>query len=134
MRRLLLALALISLAVPASAHHSSANYDTGKEIVLKGVVTAWLFGNPHCVLRFDTRDDTRTVRNWAAEVQNPTEMTRLGWSRRSFAAGDAVTVTLKPGRGGAPIGLIVKVLLPNGQTLYANGQPTGGKPSPPPRP
>ena len=134
MRPVLLAFALTSLAVPLYAHHSSANYDTEKEIVLKGVVTAWLFGNPHCVLRFDTRDDTRTVRNWAAEVQNPTEMTRLGWSRRSFAARDVVTVSLKPGRGGAPIGLIVKVVLPNGQTLYANAPPTRGTQSTPARP
>jgi hypothetical protein len=134
MRRRLLRVSLaafvLTLAVPSFGHHSTANYDSGKEIVLTGVVTAWVWSNPHCVLRFDARDDTRTVRSWAVEVQNPTEMTRRGWNRRSFNVGDTVTVSLKPGKDGVPIGLIVKAVLPNGQTFYANGPPAGPRSAP----
>jgi len=46
-------------------------------------------------------------------------MTSRGWSRRSFNLGDAVTVSLKSGKDGVPVGLITTVVLPNGQTLYA---------------
>jgi hypothetical protein len=53
-------------------------------------------------------------------------MTSRGWSRRSFNVGDAVTVSLKPGKDGVPIGLITTVVLPNGQTLYAGGPPPAG--------
>jgi hypothetical protein len=120
------AIVLAGLAAPSFAHHSAANYDTQKEIVLKGVVTAWLWRNPHCILQFDARDDTGTVRNWSVEVQNPTDMTKRGWSRRSFAVGDAVTVSLKPGKDGVPIGLISMVVLPSGNTLYAEGPPPAG--------
>ena len=123
---LLAAIALTTAAVPSFAHHSTANYDTEKEIVLKGVVTAWLWSNPHCILRFDAKDDTGTVRNWAVEVQNPTAMTGRGWSRRSFDVGDAVTVSLKPGRDGVATGLITTVVLPNGNTLYGLGPPPAG--------
>jgi hypothetical protein len=42
-----------------------------------------------------------------------------------------VTVTLKPGRDGAPIGLITTVLLPNGHTLSASGPETAGARSTP---
>ena len=130
-RLCLTAIVLTGLAAPSVAHHSSANYDTQKEIVLKGVVTAWLWSNPHCVLSFDARDATGKVRNWSAEVQNPTNMTSRGWSRRSFTVGDMVTVTLKPGRDGAPIGLITTVLLPNGHTLNASGPEAAGARSTP---
>jgi hypothetical protein len=40
-RRCLAAIVLIGLAVPSFAHRSSANYDSQREIVLKGVVTSW---------------------------------------------------------------------------------------------
>ena len=42
-------------------------------------MTDWIWANPHCFLKFDAKDDTGTVRNWAVEVSNPTDMTaRLG--------------------------------------------------------
>ena len=77
------------------------------------------------------KDETGTVRNWSVEVQNPTNMTSRGWSRRSFTVGDMVTVTVKPGRDGAPIGLITTVLLPNGHTLSASGPEAAGASSTP---
>ena len=44
-RRCLAAIVLIGLAVPSFAHHSTANYDSQKEIVLKRVVTSWPGGS-----------------------------------------------------------------------------------------
>ena len=44
-------------------------------------MTEWIWANPHCFLKFDAKDDTGTVRNWAVEVSNPTDMTRRGWAR-----------------------------------------------------
>jgi hypothetical protein len=118
----LLQMVLIFAAIsePALAHHSAANYDLSKEVVVKGTVTEWIWQNPHCVLRFDAKDDNGTVRAWTAEVQNPTSMTTRGWSRRTFAVGDLVTVSLRPERQGLPTGLITQVVLPNGQTLLAD--------------
>src|SRR6266581_890034 len=82
-------------------------------------VTEWIWSNPHCFLKFDTNDDTGTVRNWAVETQSPTSMTPRGWSRTSFKAGDEVTVTIEPVKNGQPIGRILHVILPNGQKLIA---------------
>ena len=110
---------VVAPAVPVMAHHSSATFDVGMEITLKGVVTEWFWANPHCFLRFDAKDDTGAVRHWAAETQNPVTMTPLGWSKTSFKAGDDVTVKLQPSRNGAPVGRIVSVLLPDGRTLVA---------------
>ena len=119
--RVLGALVLIAAAaVPAGAHHSAANYDQSKEVTLRGTVVEWIWQNPHCFLKFDANDSSGATRRWTVEVQNPTTMTQHGWSRRMFAAGDMVTVSLHPERDGAPTGLITKVVLPNGKTFDAD--------------
>jgi len=110
---------VISAAV--SAHHGTASFDTTKDLTLKGTVTDWIWANPHCFLKFDAMDETGTVRNWAVEVSNPTDMTKRGWARSSFEVGDMVTVNLQPVKNGAPIGRLKTVLLPGGSTLSANG-------------
>ena len=125
------AVGLFAASVPLVAHHGAASFDTTKELTLKGSVTEWIWANPHCFLKFDAKDDTGTVRNWAVEVSNPTDMTRLGWARRSFKGGDEVTVTLQPVKSGAPVGRLRSVVLPNGQTLGSGGG-RGGPPQPPP--
>lgn len=116
---LIAAAGLLLVAVPLVAHHGAAALDTGKEITLKGGVTEWIWSNPHCFLKFDAKDDTGTVRNWAVETQNPTTMTLRGWSRTSFKFGDEVTVTIEPVKNGQPVGRILHVILPNGQKLIA---------------
>ena len=126
---LLAIVGLLIAAVPLVAHHGNASFDTTKELTLKGTVTEWIWANPHCFLKFDAKDDTNTVRNWATEVSNPTDMTKRGWARTTFKAGDAVTVTLQPVKGGAPVGRIRNVILPNGQTLGTGGPaPARGTP------
>jgi hypothetical protein len=127
----ILAVVLLAASAPLVAHHGAASFDTTKELTLKGTVTDWIWANPHCFLKFDAKDDTGTVRNWAVEVSNPTDMTRLGWARTSFKFGDEVTVTLQPVKSGAPVGRIRSVVLPNGQTL-GNGGGRGAPPPPPP--
>jgi hypothetical protein len=114
-----IAAGVLLLSVPLIAHHGAAALDTGKEVTVKGTVTEWIWSNPHCFLQFDAKDDAGTVRNWAVETQNPTAMTQRGWSRTSFKAGDAVTVTLEPVKNGQPIGRLLTIVLPNGEKLVA---------------
>jgi hypothetical protein len=124
---------LTLFGVSLAAHHGAASFDTTKELTLKGTVTEWIWANPHCFLKFDAKDDTGAVRNWAVEVSNPTDMTRLGWARTSFKFGDEVTVTLQPFKNGAPVGRLRRVVLPNGETLGTGGG-RGAAPPPPPAP
>jgi hypothetical protein len=112
---------LVLISVPVGAHHGTASFDTTKDLTLKGTVTDWIWANPHCFLKFDAMDETGTVRNWAVEVSNPTDMTKRGWARSSFKVGDMVTVNLQPVKNGAPIGRLRSVVLPDGSTLTAMG-------------
>jgi hypothetical protein len=113
------AIGILLVSVPLAAHHGAAALDTGKEITLRGTVTEWIWSNPHCFLKFDAKDDTGNVRNWAVETQNPTSMTQRGWSRSSFKVGDEVTVIVEPVKNGQPVGRILTAILANGQKLIA---------------
>jgi hypothetical protein len=113
----LVAVCFLAVSVPLSAHHGAAGYNMDKEIVMKATVTDWLWANPHCFLKYDTTDDAGALSHWAVEVSNPTDMTKRGWSKRSLKPGDEVTVTVRPAKNGAPVGQLLKVVLPNGQTL-----------------
>jgi hypothetical protein len=114
----LLVLAAVVTASPALwAHHGAATFDTTTELKLKGVVTEWLWFNPHCFLKFDVKDESGKVTNWAVESGNPTDMTKRGWGRASFKPGAEVTVTLQPSKSGQPVGRIMSVTLADGTTF-----------------
>ena len=117
-----LALALAGAALllgPVSvvAHHGAATFDTSAEITVKGTVTEWVWSNPHCILRLDVKAEDGTVTNWSVATGNVADASKRGWARRSFAPGDAVTVTIQPARSGAPVGMIRTVVLADGRTL-----------------
>ncbi len=99
------------------AHHGAATFDTENEITVKGTVTEWTWSNPHCILRVDVKDADGTVRNWAVATSNVADVSKRGWSRRSFAAGDAVTILIQPAKSGAPVGMIKNVMLADGTKL-----------------
>ena len=108
---------VLAVPIPLPAHHGSAGYDMEKQLVMKGIVTEWLWANPHCFLKYDTTDDSGAVAHWAAEVSNPIDMTKRGWSKHTLNPGDHVMVTVRPAKNGAPVGQLLKVVLPDGQTL-----------------
>jgi len=101
------------------AHHANAVFDVGKRVTLKATVTEWFWANPHCLLGLDVKGDDGKVVHWVAETQAPPNMIPFGWSKQSFAAGDAVTVTIEPVKNGQPLGRILQAVLPDGKTLVA---------------
>jgi hypothetical protein len=110
-------LSFLAISAPLAAHHGTAGYDMEKELVMKGTVTEWLWANPHCFLKYDTTDDKGEVAHWAVEVSNPVDMTKRGWTKHSINVGDQVLVTVRPAKNGAPVGQLLKVVVPSGQTL-----------------
>jgi len=121
--------AVLFFMAPLTAHHGAASFDNGKEVTLKGTVTDWIWSNPHCFLKFDVTDATGT-KSWMVETQNPTDMSRRGFARTSFKAGDAVTVIVEPLKNGLPVGRIKSVTLANGQTLVAIAAAPAAEPQP----
>ena len=54
---LLIVVAALSIQNPLLAHHSSAAFDAGKKVILKGTVKEWVYSNPHCMLLLDVKAD-----------------------------------------------------------------------------
>jgi hypothetical protein len=119
----IVALALL-VPVASVAHHGSAIYDETKAVFVKGVVTEWLWANPHCLLEFDVKDDKGNVVHWTAEVSNPPDMIARGWSRKMFKAGDEVDIAMIAAKNGEPIGRIARVTV-NGKTFEGMGRVPG---------
>ena len=117
LRALGVVLVLLTASVPLLAHHGAAQFDVGKKVTVKGTVVEWFWANPHCFLKFDVKDDSGNVVNWVTETTNGPDMIERGWSKQTFKAGDEVTVTIEPVKNGKPVGRVIQVVLPNGQTL-----------------
>src|SRR5579863_10204592 len=108
---LIVALGALVGPVALLAHHGSAIYDESKAVVVKGVVTDWVWANPHCLVEFDVKDDKGQSVHWTAEVSNPPDMIARGWSRKMFKPGDEVTLTMIVAKSGEPIGRIARVIV-----------------------
>jgi hypothetical protein len=118
---LLRSIALISsLLMPGAvfAHHGTAvSYDESKTITLTGVVTKFVWSNPHAHILFDVTDESGTVVHWAAEGSSPANWAKLGWNRATLKDGDKITITMHPSKAGTPVGVVTKVVTPDGKTL-----------------
>jgi len=129
------AVGLLTVSIPLFAHHGYASYDTDKKVTLKGTVTRWLWSNPHCLLQIDVTDDTGHVVHWIAETENPSTLSRIGWTEKSLKTGDQITVTALPVKSGNPVGRIIDVVLSSGQKLPGRVNPaTEVKPEDPAKP
>ena len=108
---------LLAVSSPLQAHHGASGYDLEKQLTMKGTVTQWLWANPHCFVKYDSTDDKGAVVHWAAEVSNPIDMTKRGWTMHTLSVGDQVTVTVRPAKNGSPVGQLMKIVLPDGKEL-----------------
>lgn len=108
---------------PLVAHHGYAAYDTDKKVTLKGTVTRWLWSNPHCLLQFDVTDDNGHVVHWITETENPSTMSRNGWTEKSLKVGDQITVAALQVKNGNSVGRIIDVTLSSGQKLAGRVNP-----------
>ena len=124
MRNLILSILFVLVGVftvsaPVFAHHGNASYDYEKTITLKGTVTQWLWANPHCLLKFDVKDDKGELQHWVTEASGPVDMLRIGWSSTALKTGDEITIDLMPSKNGTPVGRIRQVTLSDGTVLKA---------------
>jgi Family of unknown function (DUF6152) len=121
---------LLMICVPAFAHHGGSDYDTIHLKTLKGTVTEFLWENPHCQVFFDVNEvKAGNAVHWGIETLAPGVLKRAGWSPKTLQPGDQITVTFAPSRKGTPVGLIRKVILPDG-TMLTGGSIAGSDPLP----
>ena len=102
-RPLTLIASLLMLVAPAFAHHGNSAYDETARVPIKGVVTEFIWTNPHSQVYLDVKGKDGSIVHWAVETNSPGILTRAGWTRRSVKPGDEVTIILCPAKNGAPV-------------------------------
>jgi len=89
--------ALATFSTPLAAHHSTANFDSGRTETVTGVVTYVSFTNPHSFIDMDvaTPDGSTPYKIFAT---SKVVLLRYGWRPDSIAAGDTITIVGRPDR------------------------------------
>ena len=125
-RRISFGLSALLAAGLASAHHSAAMFDAGKEITLTGTVKEFQWMSPHCWIQLlvpdEAHPDAAPV-EWGIEMDNPTGLARHGWKPGSLKPGDGVIVVAHPLRDGTSGAQVVSV--------SKDGKPIGKSADPP---
>lgn len=94
---------ILFYAVPVFAHHSfAAEFDAGKLITLKGIITKVEMTNPHGWLYINVREEDGSVQNWAVETGVPRALIRAGGNRETLAPGTEIIVEGWLARDGTP--------------------------------
>jgi hypothetical protein len=100
------------LSVPASAHHSHANYNTSEFTIVSGTITEVVWTNPHVWLYLDVVNAQGRPQKWAMEGGSVTSLMRGGWQRNSIKPGDKITVRcnrLRDGSDGCLLGFVTNI-------------------------
>ena len=135
-RKRTLLLSLISIAVlslPVLAHHGSAiSYETklDKAVTMKGVVTEFVWRNPHVYIIYNVKDANGKTVEWSAETSSPATMTgEHNWNRNIIKPGDEITFTLLPSKIAASAGILYKAVGANGKVLLEDKSRLRGDPT-----
>jgi hypothetical protein len=116
-------------ATSASAHHSTAMFEWGKEKTIEGTIDKWEWTQPHTFVWVVVPGAGGKVQQWGFEGMSPSWLGRRGWNLRTLSRGDKVKIAYYPLRDGRQGGFFVRVTLPDGKVLQA--LPGGGGPPPP---
>ena len=118
------------LGVSASAHHSTAMFDWGKEKKLEGTIDKFQWTQPHAFIWVNVSGKAGKAQAFGLEGMSPSWLGRHEWSSKSLAAGQKVDIDYYPLRDGRPGGFFVRVTMPDGKVL--EGLPGGPGRGPPP--
>jgi Family of unknown function (DUF6152) len=109
---------LLAFSGSVFAHHGTgASYDNSKPTQLKGIVTEFVWANPHAQLYFNVKDAKGNVVEWAGELNSPGVLRQQNWTKTTFKAGDEITITVFPSKAGTPVGVVDR-----GKPIIVNGK------------
>jgi hypothetical protein len=120
-RVLLLAILAVAASSLALAHHSYSAFDMTGTKTVTGTVTKFDWSNPHSWIWIDVKNEQGVVETWGIEGMSPNFLARRGWTRTTLKAGDKITLTFHPIRGGEKGGSFLSAVKANGEPLVQGG-------------
>jgi hypothetical protein len=110
--------AVLFASGPILAHHGEANYDTEKEVTIKGTVTNFQFINPHVQIFMDVKNDNGEIEKWSGEARSPSMLVRVGgWNKNTVKPGDVITAIGFRAKNGANVLRLKKIVLADGREM-----------------
>ncbi|MBX2848531.1 MAG: hypothetical protein KTR16_09425 [Acidiferrobacterales bacterium] len=114
--RLAFSLTMISLLVTtlAKAHHAIVStYNPQENTAVQGVVTRFLFKNPHARVYFNVTNADGSVTQWVGDGSASTILRREGWTAETLEPGDFIQIIGSSSRDGSPMVMMDSVSLLN---------------------
>ena len=113
--------ALVSVAVPLSAHHSwPVSYS--QLVTVKGTVTEFMWGNPHPMITIEVRTNDGRIEKWLIGGPAINRMEASGWTKTTVKPGDVITGTGYQFGDGQKIIRLERVVLPDGKEIRVYGR------------
>ena len=114
-------LALVSAALPLSAHHSWP-VNTSKLVTVKGTVMEFTWENPHPMITLEVRTDDGKLEKWSVGGPAINRMEANGWSKSTVKPGDVITGIGYQYSNGQKIIRLERVVLADGRELRVYGR------------
>lgn len=111
------AVMVLMIGLPLSAHHGNAAYDTTKTVTVKGTITDFEFINPHVMVFFEAKNDSGNIEKWQGELTSPNHLMRTGWTKGTLKAGDQITFSGLRAKSGAATLWITKIIATDGHEI-----------------
>ena len=100
--RLFVLLAVLALAAPSFAHHSTSMYDMAHPVTVTGTVKRFEWTNPHAFVYLEVKDEKGAVVEWEVEMMSLNHLRGYGWTAKTVKAGDMISATGGAAKSGAP--------------------------------
>jgi uncharacterized protein DUF6152 len=114
-------LALVSAAVPLSAHHSWP-VDTSRLVTVKGTVVEFAWENPHPMISLEVRAGDGKLEKWMVGGPAINRMEANGWTKTTVRPGDIITGIGYQYSNGQKVVRLERVVLANGRELRVYGR------------
>ena len=100
MKNFILSFSFFLITAPVMTHHSDAGYDFDSLVAFEGVVSRYVFRNPHVMIYVENTDNSADPIEWEIETGSVPIMSRSGWASSLLNPGDVVTIRAHPERSG----------------------------------
>jgi uncharacterized protein DUF6152 len=114
-------LALVSVAVPLSAHHS---WPVNQErlVTVKGTVMEFMWANPHPMITLNVKTDDGRTEQWLVGGPAINRMEANGWTRTTVKPGDVLTGIGYQFADGQKVIRLERVVLADGKEMRLYGR------------
>lgn len=115
------AAALFTCSAPATAHHSTAEYDAGSIVEGRGEVVSVIWRNPHVRFQISTKAVDGNEQLWEIESADLTRLDRVGLPRDLLQVGDVVRFAGNPSTRTARRMYVTNLLVRDGREILLRG-------------